>query len=250
MFSNELINQINFKCDFYEGCVENDQRLFNYVLDDSKEIFNDYLIKKNITNIDESFKRILLKVLEVISFRTNLKGQLSLNKSMFDAVDILRDSLDVLHHFYNLQTSNELDECFNAVGLSGMFSDCKDSDYIKNCLKVNSSKSVHKLLPDIFMMMFLVDNLDYFDFENSYIIDNGYRAKVFTYTKDEWHYPIEVHFWDIADFEFNYWYVKNQHLMEKDSMGARLRVMYNSMMIRSEQDFRDVIENLNFSSSF
>lgn len=258
MFSLDLINQINSKCYFYttdDVNKEVDTKINNgnfikHMLSDSDVIFNDEALKQHCSVVDEEFVRVLYQVLEIVSYRTHLNASLSKDKSFFGDISIYKDLLSMIDHFYNFESSGDLERCFMNFNINGLFYDCKDFDFLKKKIDSNPNVSIKDIISDSFMMMFLVRNLDAADIEGSFIMDIGYRAKVVNYVKSQFDYPIQVHFWDVKDFEFNYWFVKNYNLFEKDGIGSKLRVMYNAGMIRSEKEFIESIESLNFSSSF
>lgn len=244
MFSKCLIEKINKKCSKDLNSNVDVEEFFNYIMSDSQKIFNDKLIKKSIINFDERFKRILIKILNVISYKSNLN--ISFDLEFFDRESVLEDLQKLLNHFNNLDLHGEFENCFNAMGIYGYFSECKDLDYLNRNLLSNKNKSISEVINDSFEMMFLVNSLDDVDLDCE-LVNNGYRAKILTFTKDSFHYPIKVHFWEVSDFEFNYWATKNTNLMSSGFHMDRLRVMFNSHLIDTEANLQEVISGLNMA---
>ena len=77
--------------------------------------------------------------------------------------------------------------------------------------------------------------------------DDGYRGIHVYYQLDGHHYPIEIQYNTYYDRQFNNWlhkyiYKKNY----KNEIGLKLRKMYESAKIQTEQDFKEALEHVLF----
>lgn len=75
--------------------------------------------------------------------------------------------------------------------------------------------------------------------------DDGYRGIHVYYQLDGHHYPIEIQYNTYYDRQFNNWlhkyiYKKNY----KNEIGFKLRKMYESAKIQTEQDFKEALEHV------
>ena len=75
--------------------------------------------------------------------------------------------------------------------------------------------------------------------------DDGYRGIHVYYQLDGHHYPIEIQYNTYYDRQFNNWlhkyiYKKNY----KNEIGLKLRKMYESAKIQTEQDFKEALEHV------
>ena len=75
--------------------------------------------------------------------------------------------------------------------------------------------------------------------------DDGYRGLHLYYQKDNFHYPIEIQFNTLYDRQINNWlhsylYKKNYPL----EIGREMRNRYENGMIRSREEFEEVLRNV------
>lgn len=87
------------------------------------------------------------------------------------------------------------------------------------------------------------------DMSDGKAIDDGYRGVHVYYQKSGKHYPIEIQFNTLFDRQLNNWlhdyvYKKNYPI----EMGKILRCKYESGLIRSETEFKEVLKNVLFDS--
>lgn len=67
--------------------------------------------------------------------------------------------------------------------------------------------------------------------------DDGYRAIHLYYSRDNLHYPIEIQIWSSEDYGFNELAHIYLYKYKRDEIGAAMRKMYSSGIIRSKEDF-------------
>ena len=75
--------------------------------------------------------------------------------------------------------------------------------------------------------------------------DDGYRGVHVYYQKSGRHYPIEIQFNTLFDRQMNNWL--HEYLYKKsfpNSVGRDLRYMYESGLIKNENDFKEVLKNV------
>lgn len=83
------------------------------------------------------------------------------------------------------------------------------------------------------------------DMRNGKAHDDGYRAIHMYYQKDHYHYPIEIQFMTLRDRQFNEWlHMFLYKYTSDDSVGAKMRKMYDANVIVSENDFREEMQKL------
>lgn len=74
------------------------------------------------------------------------------------------------------------------------------------------------------------------------MMDTGYRGVHLHYQMDEFHYPIEIQFNTAWDLQFNQWlhkYVYKKSI--PNIIGALLRRYYENGKIKSEKEFKEVL---------
>lgn len=75
--------------------------------------------------------------------------------------------------------------------------------------------------------------------------DDGYRGVHVYYQKDNFHYPIEIQYNTWTDRQLNNWLHK--YIYKKDyprSMGSQIRTMYDRGLIRTEADFKEMMNDV------
>ncbi len=83
------------------------------------------------------------------------------------------------------------------------------------------------------------------DLTNGKAADDGYRGVHVYYTKDNFHYPIEIQFNTLYDRQLNNWL--HDYLYKKDfpdEIGKTLRQEYELGNIRNEKQFQEVLKNV------
>lgn len=83
------------------------------------------------------------------------------------------------------------------------------------------------------------------DMRNGKAKDDGYRAIHVYYQKDHYHYPIELQFMTARDRQFNEWlHVFLYKYVADNSIGQKLKSLYDANIIISEEDFRKEMHKL------
>ena len=73
--------------------------------------------------------------------------------------------------------------------------------------------------------------------------DDGYRGVHLYYQVDNNHYPIEIQFNTLFDRQMNNWLHDNLYKRDcPDEVGQKMRKMYEQGRIRTEKEFRDLLE--------
>lgn len=68
-------------------------------------------------------------------------------------------------------------------------------------------------------------------------VDDGYRAIHLYYTKDNFHYPIEIQIWAGEDIDFNTWSHTDVYKYTDPSIGKGLRDLYDIGLIDDKEKF-------------
>lgn len=93
--------------------------------------------------------------------------------------------------------------------------------------------------------MNIPDGIKIADMRNGKAQDDGYRAIHMYYQKDHFHYPIEIQFMTSKDRQFNEWlHIFLYKYVSDNSVGFRLRELYEQHIICSEEDFRKEMQRL------
>ncbi len=110
------------------------------------------------------------------------------------------------------------------------------------------SKEINSCFNDILGIRMIVDNYD-INIENDKIRhvdmskgkknDDGYRGYHIYYKKSNYHYPIEVQFFTERDYIFNMWLHKYVYKYKDNSIGIKLRELYDKNIIMTEEDFKE-----------
>jgi len=72
--------------------------------------------------------------------------------------------------------------------------------------------------------------------------DDGYRGYHIYYKKSNYHYPIEIQFFTEKDYVFNMWLHKYVYKYMNNSIGIKLRELYDSGIINNEKEFEEEVE--------
>ncbi len=110
------------------------------------------------------------------------------------------------------------------------------------------SKEINACFNDILGIRMIVDNY-YINIKNDKIRhvdmskgkknDDGYRGYHIYYKKSNYHYPIEVQFFTERDYIFNMWLHKYVYKYKDNSIGIKLRELYDKNIIMTEEDFKE-----------
>lgn len=110
------------------------------------------------------------------------------------------------------------------------------------------SKEINACFNDILGIRMIVENY-YINIKNDKIRhvdmskgkknDDGYRGYHIYYKKSNYHYPIEVQFFTERDYIFNMWLHKYVYKYKDNSIGIKLRELYDKNIIMTEEDFKE-----------
>lgn len=180
------------------------------------------------------------KMLDELSCRTKLGKSLKNTLRKFDKVELF----DEIYNWINFLTSNMTEGSYEFRVKSLQSCNMKYNKYYP-------SVQVEKAFNDVLGIRIIVDSYDEVDgmivpevvkiadMRNGKANDDGYRAIHMYYQKDHFHYPIEIQFVTSKDRQFNEWLHIFLYKYEKDnSIGVRLRKLYEDGMIQNENDFR------------
>ena len=104
-------------------------------------------------------------------------------------------------------------------------------------------RSVYTNYDDV-LAMELPEQFRISDMSHGKTIDDGYRGVHLHYQMDEFHYPIEIQFNTAWDLQFNQWlhkYVYKKSI--PNIIGALLRRYYENGKIKSEKEFKEVLND-------
>ncbi|MCX0413676.1 hypothetical protein ACV3P1_11545 [Clostridium perfringens] len=110
------------------------------------------------------------------------------------------------------------------------------------------SKEINDCFNDILGIRMIVDNYDinikndkirHVDMSKGKKNDDGYRGYHIYYKKSNYHYPIEVQFFTERDYIFNMWLHKYVYKYKDNSIGIKLRELYDKNIIMTEEDFKE-----------
>ncbi|MDD3416996.1 MAG: hypothetical protein PHY47_23875 [Lachnospiraceae bacterium] len=180
------------------------------------------------TNLGKSLKNTLRKfqkeelfdeISRIISYFTEIeipKG----NKFIHSRVKAMQSCILKYDKFY---PSKPVEEVFNDIlGLRIIISDYSIFDEIE-----------------------LPPNIKIADMRFGKANDDGYRGIHLYFQKDHFHYPIEVQFMTNEDKIFNAWlHIYTYKYICDSEVGIMLREMYEKGDIASEEDFKEVLENV------
>ena len=83
------------------------------------------------------------------------------------------------------------------------------------------------------------DKIRHVDMSKGKKNDDGYRGYHIYYKKSNYHYPIEVQFFTERDYIFNMWLHKYVYKYKDNSIGIKLRELYDKNIIMTEEDFKE-----------
>lgn len=86
------------------------------------------------------------------------------------------------------------------------------------------------------------DKLKHVDMTNGKKNDDGYRGYHIYYKKSNYHYPIEVQFFTERDYIFNMWLHKYVYKYKDNTIGIKLKELYDRGIIMNEEDFKEELE--------
>lgn len=207
------------------------------------------IIDSNVFNsTDDKFDlEGLLNFLDGLSYESKLGKNLKNTLRKFDK-GLLFNELEDLQYFYY---ENLLVGCKYIYRVKSL-----QSLYLKYN-KYYPSKEVKSCFNDVLGFRILVDSLDSLycdlnkitnsnvhiaDLRNGKQVDDGYRAIHLYYQKSNYHYPIEVQFWNKSDYNFHIWCHKYVYKYLDSRLGLLLRGALDKGLLVDEQSFVNVLD--------
>ena len=185
-------------------------------------------------------------MLDNISYRSRLGKSLKNTLRRFDKEDLFNEISDII--FYLTENEERITHEHRIKSLQS----CN--------LKYNKYypfTEVEKVFNDILGIRIIIDNYNIIDnlllpdgvkvadMRNGKAKDDGYRAIHLYYQKDHYHYPIEVQFMTSRDRQFNEWlHIFLYKYVSDNTIGIRLKTLYDAEVIVSEEDFREEMRKL------
>lgn len=93
--------------------------------------------------------------------------------------------------------------------------------------------------------MDIPDTAEIADMRKGKVKDDGYRGIHLYFQRDHFHYPIEIQLMTAVDRQFNEWlHLFLYKYVNDNSVGCRLRELYENKIIQTEIDFRREMQKL------
>ena len=159
--------------------------------------------------------------------------------------ELFKELQTVTDHYNNEAILTTIDIPFRIKDLNSMLHNYERYYYTKEANRVFNDilgfRSVYTNYDDV-LAMELPEQFRISDMSHGKTIDDGYRGVHLHYQMDEFHYPIEIQFNTAWDLQFNQWlhkYVYKKSI--PNIIGALLRRYYENGKIKSETDFKEVL---------
>ena len=187
------------------------------------------------------------EILDALSFESKLGIPLKKNLHYFDK-DLLLQELNDMTEWLDDQ------EVLAEIALDYRIK-CLDSIVLKYN-RYYPDHQTRKVFNDILGFRAFCDNYDYVlafesdqfrvaDMSGGKANDDGYRGVHVYYQKTGRHYPIEIQFNTLFDRQLNNWL--HDYLYKKDlpdSIGREMRNKYECGLIKNENDFKEVLNDV------
>lgn len=188
---------------------------------------------------------LTLEKLEKLSVKSNLGISFVEDLGRFSKAELFQELQDVTDHYNNEAILTTIDIPFRIKDLNSMLHNYERYYYTKEANRVFNDilgfRSVYTNYDDV-LAMELPEQFRISDMSHGKTIDDGYRGVHLHYQMDEFHYPIEIQFNTAWDLQFNQWlhkYVYKKSI--PNIIGALLRRYYENGKIKSETDFKEVL---------
>lgn len=185
-------------------------------------------------------------MIDNISYQTQLGKSLKNTLRKFDK-EALFDGIDSLI-MHMIENEENIKEEHRVKSLQ--------SCYLKYD-KYFPSTQIEKVFNDVLGIRIIVDSYDVVDniklpdfvkmadMRNGKANDDGYRAVHMYYQKNHFYYPIEIQFMTSKDRLFNEWlHIFLYKYIKDNTIGVRLRILYEQGYIINEDDFRREMKKL------
>ena len=185
-------------------------------------------------------------MLDNISYRTQLGKSLKNTLRKFDKEELFEE----INSFIFFLTENESKISHEHRIKSLQSCSLKYEKYFP-------STEVEKAFNDVLGIRIIIDdytivdrielpnNVKVADMRHGKVNDDGYRAIHMYYQKDHYHYPVEMQFMTSKDRQFNEWlHIFVYKYVDDNSIGAKLKELYDAGIIVNETDFREEMRKL------
>ena len=188
-----------------------------------------------------------IKILESLSYRTELSVSMKRTLRHFDKEDVLRDIRNA-RQWYNKQEvlyRLPLDLRIKSIGSASIkFDRHPNSTFSRVFNDILGSRSICSNYEEV-LSLETEEKIRVVDMSNGKNNDDGYRGVHIYYQKDNYHYPIEIQFNTYYDRQFNDWlHDKFYKRGYSDEVGTILRKSYEDGKIKSVEEFEEVLVNV------
>ncbi len=187
------------------------------------------------------------KLLNDLSYKSNLGISLKKNPHYFDKEKLLEELFSMTVW---LMCNEALDEIALDYRIKSMDS------IIGKYERYHPDNQTRKVFNDILGFRAFCDSYDevitlqsnvfkIVDMSNGKVKDDGYRGVHLYYQLDNHHYPIEIQFNTLYDRQLNNWL--HEYVYKKsytNDIGRKLRKKYEEGKIRTQKEFREVLEHV------
>lgn len=188
-----------------------------------------------------------LKILEELSFQSNLGISLKKNLHYFDKELLIQELVDMTEWLDEQEILSDIALDYRVKSLDSIL--LKYDRYYPD-------HQTRKVFNDILGFRAFCDSYDQVlefesvqfrvaDLSRGKVADDGYRGVHVYYQKSGKHYPIEIQFNTLYDRQLNNWL--HDYLYKKNypiEVGKIIREKYENGLIRNEEQFKEVLKNV------
>ena len=203
---------------------------------------NEQLLKMNGLSV---------KILDALSFESHLGIPLKKNLHYFDKDLLIKELIDMTEWLDEQEVLSDIALDYRVKSLDSIL--FKYSRYYPDhqMRKVFNDILGFRAFCDSYEQVLERENSQFriADMSKGKALDDGYRGVHVYYQKSGRHYPIEIQFNTLFDRQLNNWI--HDYLYKKNysvEIGKRMRDDYENGIIRNEQEFREVLNNVLFDS--
>ena len=188
---------------------------------------------------------LTLEKLEKLSVKSNLGISFNEDLESFSKVELFKELQEVADHYNNEEILTTISIPFRIKDFNSMLHNYERYYYTKEANRVFNDilgfRSVYTNYDDVLAMQ-LPKQFRISDMSHGKSVDDGYRGVHLHYQLDEFHYPIEIQFNTAWDLQFNGWLHKYVYKRSVPNVvGALLRKYYEDGKIKTEKEFREVL---------
>ena len=190
---------------------------------------------------------LTLEKLEKLSVKSNLGISFNEDLGYFSKEELFKELQEVADHYNNEEILTTISIPFRVKDLSSMLHNYERYYYTKEANRVFNDilgfRSVQPSYNDV-LAMELPEQFRISNMSKGKPIDDGYRGVHLHYQLDEFHYPIEIQFNTAWDLQFNEWLHKYVYKKSMPNIvGALLRKYYENGKIKTEKEFKEVLNS-------